>query len=123
MYLMVLTILLSFMRCHNDTFVPMLLSSKKITPHKLRSTYGTQLYTETGDIYLVADVNALERLGAEVGGLHLGGEGLVVGDVVELLLDFLIGFLQSLGLLFIALASRQHRCGDCDYEKESFHRI
>lgn len=30
--------------------------SKKITPHKLRSTYGTQLYTETGDIYLVADV-------------------------------------------------------------------
>ena len=31
-------------------------SSKKITPHKLRSTYGTQLYSETGDIYLVADV-------------------------------------------------------------------
>ncbi len=31
-------------------------SSKKITPHKLRSTYGTQLYTETGDIYLVAEV-------------------------------------------------------------------
>ena len=30
--------------------------SKKITPHKLRSTYGTQLYEETGDIYLVADV-------------------------------------------------------------------
>ena len=29
---------------------------KKITPHKLRSTYGTNLYTETGDIYLVADV-------------------------------------------------------------------
>lgn len=29
---------------------------KKITPHKLRSTYGTQLYRETGDIYLVADV-------------------------------------------------------------------
>lgn len=29
---------------------------KKITPHKLRSTYGTQLYQETGDIYLVADV-------------------------------------------------------------------
>ncbi len=29
---------------------------KKITPHKLRSTYGTQLYKETGDIYLVADV-------------------------------------------------------------------
>ena len=29
---------------------------KKITPHKLRSTYGTNLYQETGDIYLVADV-------------------------------------------------------------------
>ena len=28
---------------------------KKITPHKLRSTYGTTLYQETGDIYLVAD--------------------------------------------------------------------
>ena len=31
-------------------------SLKKITPHKLRSTYGTSLYQETGDIYLVADV-------------------------------------------------------------------
>ena len=29
---------------------------KKITPHKLRSTYGTMLYQETGDIYIVADV-------------------------------------------------------------------
>ena len=29
---------------------------KTITPHKLRSTYGTQLYQETGDIYLVADI-------------------------------------------------------------------
>ena len=29
---------------------------KKITPHKLRSTYGTRLYNETGDIYVVADV-------------------------------------------------------------------
>ncbi len=29
---------------------------KKITPHKLRSTYGTALYQETDDIYLVADV-------------------------------------------------------------------
>lgn len=28
---------------------------KKITPHKLRSTFGTTLYQETGDIYLVAD--------------------------------------------------------------------
>ena len=29
---------------------------KKITPHKLRSTYGTALYRETQDIYVVADV-------------------------------------------------------------------
>ena len=29
---------------------------KKITPHKLRSTYGTELYRATEDIYLVADV-------------------------------------------------------------------
>ncbi|MDR3318141.1 MAG: tyrosine-type recombinase/integrase [Clostridiales bacterium] len=29
---------------------------KKITPHKLRSTYGTSLYRETKDIYIVADV-------------------------------------------------------------------
>jgi site-specific recombinase XerD len=29
---------------------------KNITPHKLRSTFGTNLYAETGDIYLVADV-------------------------------------------------------------------
>ena len=32
-------------------FVP----QKKITPHKLRSTFGTQLYQETGDLYLVAE--------------------------------------------------------------------
>ena len=31
-------------------------TTKKITPHKLRSTYGTSLYRETGDIYLVAEV-------------------------------------------------------------------
>ena len=31
-------------------------TTKHITPHKLRSTYGTALYRETGDIYLVADV-------------------------------------------------------------------
>ena len=31
-------------------------TTKKITPHKLRTTYGTALYQETGDIYLVADV-------------------------------------------------------------------
>ena len=28
----------------------------RISPHKLRSTYATNLYQETGDIYLVADV-------------------------------------------------------------------
>lgn len=33
-------------------FIP----QKHITPHKLRSSYGTSLYEETGDIYLVADV-------------------------------------------------------------------
>lgn len=31
-------------------------SFKNISPHKLRSTYGTTLYRQTGDIYLVADV-------------------------------------------------------------------
>ena len=29
---------------------------KKISPHKLRSTYGTNLYHETQDIYVVADI-------------------------------------------------------------------
>ncbi len=29
---------------------------KKITPHKLRSTYGTTLYQNTNDIYVVAEV-------------------------------------------------------------------
>ena len=37
-------------------YAQLVTSMKKITPHKLRSTYGTQLYRETGDIYLVADV-------------------------------------------------------------------
>lgn len=31
------------------------ITRKTITPHKLRSTYGTRLYEETGDIYIVAD--------------------------------------------------------------------
>ena len=31
-------------------------SLKKITPHKLRSTYGTSLYREPGGVSLVADV-------------------------------------------------------------------
>lgn len=29
---------------------------KKISPHKMRSTYGTELYRDTGDIRLVSDV-------------------------------------------------------------------
>ena len=37
---------------YSQTAVPL----KNISPHKLRSTYGTALYQETGDIYLVADV-------------------------------------------------------------------
>ena len=32
------------------------ITMKHISPHKLRSSYGTSLYNETGDIYLVADV-------------------------------------------------------------------
>lgn len=31
-------------------------TNKKISPHKMRSTYGTALYKQTGDIRLVADV-------------------------------------------------------------------
>lgn len=37
---------------HAQAAVPL----KKISPHKLRSTFGTELYRITGDIYLVADV-------------------------------------------------------------------
>ena len=49
---------------------------KKITPHKLRSTYGTTLYEETGDIYLVADVlghkdvNTTRKHYADLGDAH-----------------------------------------------------
>ncbi len=45
---------------------------KNISPHKLRSTFGTNLYQETGDIYLVADalghadVNTTRKHYAEV---------------------------------------------------------
>ena len=35
---------------HPDSFL------KKISPHKLRSTFGTALYRETKDIYVVADI-------------------------------------------------------------------
>ena len=43
------------------------ISTKNISPHKLRSTFGTNLYQETGDIYLVAtalghvDVNTTKK--------------------------------------------------------------
>jgi site-specific recombinase XerD len=37
-------------------YTKLIVPLKNISPHKLRSTYGTQLYRETGDIYLVADV-------------------------------------------------------------------
>ena len=39
-----------------EEYASQVTTTKKITPHKLRSTYGTTLYQETGDIYLVADV-------------------------------------------------------------------
>lgn len=37
-------------------FTSQVTTFKHITPHKLRSTYGTSLYKATGDIYLVAEV-------------------------------------------------------------------
>ncbi len=40
--------------------------AKKITPHKLRSTYGTALYRETGDIRLVADVLGHENVNTTI---------------------------------------------------------
>lgn len=40
--------------------------NKKITPHKLRSTYGTALYRETGDIRLVADVLGHENVNTTI---------------------------------------------------------
>ena len=39
-----------------NEYTSQITSFKHITPHKLRSTYGTALYQQTGDIYLVADV-------------------------------------------------------------------
>jgi len=39
-----------------EKYASIVTTMKHITPHKLRSTYGTNLYRETGDIYLVADV-------------------------------------------------------------------
>lgn len=40
--------------------------NKKITPHKLRSTYGTALYRQTGDIRLVADVLGHENINTTI---------------------------------------------------------
>ncbi len=37
-------------------YASIVIPQKNISPHKLRSTYGTMLYNETSDIYLVADV-------------------------------------------------------------------
>jgi len=37
-------------------FASQITTVKHITPHKLRSTFGTNLYRETDDIYLVAEV-------------------------------------------------------------------
>ncbi|MBQ0060142.1 MAG: tyrosine-type recombinase/integrase, partial [Lachnospiraceae bacterium] len=39
-----------------EKYASQVTTTKHITPHKLRSSYGTALYQETGDIYLVADV-------------------------------------------------------------------
>lgn len=39
-----------------DKYIKVAVPLKKISPHKLRSTFGTNLYNETNDIYLVADV-------------------------------------------------------------------
>ena len=39
-----------------EAALPARKGSKAVTPHKLRKTYGTALYDETGDIKLVADV-------------------------------------------------------------------
>ena len=36
-------------------YARMYVPHKRITPHKLRSTFRTQLYQETGDLYLVAE--------------------------------------------------------------------
>lgn len=36
-------------------YAKMAVPEKRITPHKLRATYATQLYEATGDIYLVAE--------------------------------------------------------------------
>lgn len=47
-------------------YAKMAVPHKKITPHKLRSTYGTALYRETGDIRLVADVLGHENVNTTI---------------------------------------------------------
>lgn len=47
-------------------YAKMVVPNKKITPHKLRSTYGTALYKETGDIRLVADVLGHENINTTI---------------------------------------------------------
>ena len=47
-------------------YAKMAVPSKHITPHKLRSTYGTALYRETGDIRLVADVLGHENINTTI---------------------------------------------------------
>ena len=47
-------------------YAQMVVPNKHITPHKLRSTYGTALYRETGDIRLVADVLGHENINTTI---------------------------------------------------------
>lgn len=47
-------------------YAKIVVPNKKITPHKLRSTYGTALYRETGDIRLVADVLGHENVNTTI---------------------------------------------------------
>lgn len=47
-------------------YAQMAVPQKHITPHKLRSTYGTALYRETGDIRLVADVLGHENVNTTI---------------------------------------------------------
>lgn len=47
-------------------YARMVVPNKKITPHKLRSTYGTALYRATGDIRLVADVLGHENINTTI---------------------------------------------------------
>lgn len=42
--------------CLVGKYAKIVTPTKNISPHKLRSTYGTNLYDETRDIYVVADV-------------------------------------------------------------------